>query len=45
VYQSELDPRRVSILNDDIPGIIADFQQWHAAFIGALAIIADGLST
>lgn len=45
MYQSELDPRRMRILNDDIPGIISDFDQWHAAFVDTLLIIADGLST
>ena len=45
MYQSELDPRRIRILNDDIPGIITDFTQWHRAFVDSLAIIADGLSS
>lgn len=44
MYQSELDPRRIRILNDDIPGIITDFEHWHAAFIDSLSIVADGLS-
>jgi len=44
MYQSELDPRRIRILNDDIPGIIRDFARWHAAFTDSLSIIADGLS-
>jgi len=44
MYQSELDPRRIRILDDDIPGIISDFIRWHEAFVDSLAIIADGLS-
>jgi len=45
MYQSELDPRRIGVLNDDIPAIISDFALWHAAFVDALSIIADGLSS
>jgi len=45
MYQSELDPRRVSILNDDLPSIIADFKQWNASFMQSLSTIAEGLRT
>lgn len=45
MYQSELDPRRIAIINDDIPGIIDDFARWHASFIESLSIIADDLTS
>jgi hypothetical protein len=44
VYQSELDPRRIRILCDDIPGIISDFMKWHTRFAETLAMIADQAS-
>jgi len=40
MYQAELDPRRVKILNDDLPGIIDEFSSWHAQFAQALQTIA-----
>jgi hypothetical protein len=43
MYQSELDPRRISILNDDVPAIIADFKLWHNTFMQSLSTIAEGL--
>jgi len=45
MYQSELDPRRIRILNDDIPSIIADFEHWHATFVDSMSIVVHGLST
>ena len=39
MYQAELDPRRIRILNDDLPGIIADFKPLHEHFLKALELI------
>ncbi|MEI6874108.1 MAG: antitoxin [Spirochaetota bacterium] len=41
MYQTELDPRRVRILNEDLPVLVADFLPWHQRFIEALDRIAD----
>lgn len=43
MYQSELDPRCVRILVDDIPGIVQDFDRWHRQFLAALSAIAEGV--
>lgn len=42
MYQAELDPRRLGILNDDLPGILDDFKVWHEKFTAALSLIAAG---
>jgi hypothetical protein len=43
MYQGELDPRRLGILNEDLPGILEDFRPWHEKFTAALALIAINL--
>ncbi|OHD78842.1 MAG: hypothetical protein A3J97_01735 [Spirochaetes bacterium RIFOXYC1_FULL_54_7] len=43
MYQGELDPRRLGILNDDLPGILEDFKVWHEKFTVALSYIAASL--
>ena len=42
MYQAELDPRRLGILNDDLPGILDDFKVWHEKSTAALSLIAAG---
>jgi hypothetical protein len=41
VYQSELDPRRLGPLNDDIPALVADFHPYHERFIETLGGISS----
>ncbi|HTX73926.1 MAG TPA: hypothetical protein VMC79_13930 [Rectinemataceae bacterium] len=43
VYDDELDPRRLSILNDDLPALIDDFDPFHERFVSALQNAASGL--
>lgn len=41
MYQAELDPRRIRILNEDLPGLITDFKPWHDRFVEAINLVAD----
>ncbi|HUW40738.1 MAG TPA: hypothetical protein VMV90_06980 [Rectinemataceae bacterium] len=43
VYEDELDPRRLRILNGDLPSLVADFGPFHAGFIAAIDAVADEL--
>jgi len=40
VYDDELDPRRLRIVNDDLPALVIDFRPFHERFIAAIAAVA-----
>ncbi|MDA8426808.1 MAG: hypothetical protein M0Z80_11790 [Treponema sp.] len=45
VYGDGLDPRRLRILNGDLPSLVADFGPFHAAFVAVVGAVAAELET
>ena len=45
LYQTELDPKRVRLLNDALSELIADFSGFHKRFVAALALFVAGIES
>ena len=43
LYQSELDPRRLKLVDEGVPSLVADFLPLHERFVEALERIAGEL--